>query len=124
MNKLRILIVDDDRPVRDALQMWFASNGFEADVAADGLEGLEKVRGAHYDAIVMDLEMPRMGGREAIEEIRALCPYVPIVVLTGYSADSPAALAAGASRILSKPARLKDLEAEVRALISAGSVNS
>ncbi len=122
MKTPRILIVDDDRAVREALQVWFSSKGFEADEAIDGLDGLDKARGGRYDAIIMDLEMPRMGGREAIEEIRAILPFIPIVVLTGFSLDSPSTLAAGANRILAKPVRLNNLENEVRALMSTGAV--
>ena len=114
MVKTRILIVDDDEPVRNALQRWFGLHGFEADVAEDGLDAIEKCEKREYDVILTDLEMPRMGGLEAMARIRGLLPGVPVVVLTGYSDVSSESVLSGAAKVLFKPLPLREIEKAVR----------
>ena len=118
MAKTRILIVDDDEPVRDALQRWFGLHGFEADVAEDGLEAVEKCGSGEYDVILMDLEMPRMGGLEAMARIRGLLPGVPVLVLTGYGDVSNQSVLSDASKVLFKPLPLREIEKAVRELLA------
>lgn len=117
MGKPRLLIVDDEHGIRAALDRWFSLRGFEVDQAADGREALECCRKKQYDIITMDLEMPKMGGLEAIPAIRKFQPRVPIVVLTGYVQDGGAALESGAAKVLTKPVRLRELEEELRGLL-------
>jgi CheY-like chemotaxis protein len=114
----RILIVDDEPGIRSAVGSWFTAKGFLVDTAADGIEAMEKCRACAYDLVTMDLEMPRMGGLEAIPAIKALYPTLPIVVLTGYVKNEESALSAGAARVLAKPLRLSHLEQEVRSVLS------
>ena len=112
-----LTVVDSTKPhitIRDALERWFSVRGFEADVAQDGAEGVKKAGAARYDAVVMDLEMPEMGGVEATREIKALDPELPIVAVSGFSESVAEVLEAGASKFPSKPLRLAELEAEVR----------
>ena len=113
MQPHRLLIVDDDPNVREALSRWFSMRGFHVTVAVDGLDALDKCRHAEYDLITLDLEMPRLSGLDAIEPIRELQPDATIVVLTGYAQDSDAALMRGAAKILLKPLRLTQLEEEL-----------
>lgn len=117
MSKPRILIVDDESTVRDALERWFSVRGFDADVARGGAEGVQKAGGERYAAVVMDLEMPEMGGVEATREIKALDPELPIVAVSGFSESVADVLEAGAAKFLSKPLRLAELEAEVRLIM-------
>ena len=114
MDKPCILVVDDEEHVRKALARWFRICGFDVDVADDGDVAVKMCTDTAYDIITMDLEMPRMGGVEAIDAIKHLHPDVPIIVLTGFSPDSEEAKNCGAAKILTKPLRLRDLEAEVR----------
>ncbi len=114
MNTPRILIVDDEASIRLALQRWFNVRGFVADEAASGEEAVVQCAENEYDVITMDLDMPGLGGEEAIAQIKKLHAKVPIVVLTGYPRNAAAALSNGAAKILTKPIRLKDLESEVR----------
>ena len=116
--KPRILIVDDESGIRAALSRWFKIRGFEVEEAENGLEAIEKCLENDYDVVTMDLEMPGMGGLEAIVVIKESYPALPIVVLTGYVRDSEAALNNGAAKVLTKPLRLKELEEEVRELLS------
>lgn len=115
--QFHILIVDDEPGIRSALGSWLTAKGFRVDTAVDGLEAMEKCRETAYDLITMDLEMPRMGGLEAIPAIKRIQPDVPIVVLTGYLKNEESALTAGAIRVLAKPLRLSHLEEEIRLVL-------
>ncbi len=117
MGKPQLLIVDDENGIRAALDRWFTLRGFQVDQAADGEEALDRCRRKQYDIITMDLEMPRMGGLDAILAIRKFQPRVPIVVLTGYVHDGDTALERGAAKVLTKPLRLRELEEELRGLL-------
>jgi len=113
----RLLIVDDDDCVRDALSRFFKLRGFEVDQARDGLEAVEKCAGHVYDLVTMDLEMPNMGGREAIERIRCIHPALPIIVLTGYTKLLDDRPIPGISGVLTKPVSLWKIDEEIHKLI-------
>lgn len=115
--QFHILIVDDEPGIRGALQNWFGAKGYRVDTASDGLEAIEKCRATVYDLVTMDLEMPRMGGMEAIPVIREFLPEIPIVVLTGFVRNEEQALSIGAVRVLGKPLRLSHLEEEIRRIL-------
>jgi len=121
MGKPAILIVDDEANIRGALFRWFEIRGFDVTSAADGLEAVSLCADNRYDVITMDLEMPRMGGIEALTAIRKTHPDVPILVVTGYARDAQRALNAGAIKVLTKPLRLRDLEDEVRGVLPLAS---
>lgn len=112
-----ILVVDDEEIIRRLLHRWFTKNGFHVDLAVDGQEAIEKWETGTYDLIVMDLEMPRMTGIEAIERIRGTDPNIPIIVLTGYTTHTHEGKAGLVNKYLIKPVRLNDLEIEVRKLV-------
>lgn len=113
----RLLVVDDEDYVRDALSRFLELRGFEVDQARDGLEAVEKCAGHVYDLVTMDLEMPNMGGREAIDRVRRLHPALPIIVLTGYAQLLDDRPIPGISGILAKPVSLWKIEEEIRKLI-------
>lgn len=119
MGKPAILIVDDEANIRGALLRWFQIRGFEVFSAADGLEAVELCEVNRFDVITLDLEMPRMGGIEALPRIRESHPDIPILVVTGFARDAQRALNAGAAKVLTKPLRLSDLENEVRSALDA-----
>jgi len=116
---MRILVVDDDRAVRESLRRSLAFNGFDVELAADGVEALEQVAGYRPDALVLDVMMPRLGGLEACRALRAAGDDVPILVLTARDAvaDRVAGLDAGADDYLPKPFALEELLARLRALL-------
>jgi two-component system, OmpR family, response regulator MprA len=116
---VRILVVDDDRAVRESLRRSLAFNGYEVDVAADGGEALERLRAERPDALVLDVMMPRVGGLETCRRLRADGDDVPILVLTARDsvADRVAGLDAGADDYLVKPFDLEELLARLRALL-------
>ncbi len=118
MSKPRLLIVDDEIAIRTALHRWFLLHEFDADCASNGLEAVNLCRINAYDLVTIDLDMPLMGGLEAIPLIREIHPQIPIVVLTGYAKDTGIALAKGAQRVCVKPLRLSELEAQVRSVLA------
>ena len=101
----RILIVDDDRFVREILKDLLRPTGDQLDEAADGQKALEKVRAAPPDLVLLDLFMPNVSGMQALREIREAAPNARVVVIS--SMDAPAlideAKASGASDFLVKP---------------------
>jgi len=116
--KPRILIVDDETGIRNALGRWFCIRGFHVDEAADGVEAVQKCRQGAYDVVTMDLEMPRMNGLEAIEAIGAMRPGMPVIILTGFLQEVEIGPDCRAARILTKPIRLQELEKHVRDVLS------
>ncbi|MBA2640950.1 MAG: response regulator transcription factor [Nocardioidaceae bacterium] len=120
---MRILVVDDDRAVRDSLRRSLQYNGYEVEVAADGAEALARVPAARPDAIVMDVMMPRLDGLETTRALRAAGSELPILVLTARDAvgDRVDGLDAGADDYLSKPFALDELLARLRALLRRAS---
>jgi len=120
----RILVVDDDRAVRDSLRRSLAFNGYQVDTATDGLEALEHVARSRPDALVLDVMMPRVGGLEACRRLRADGDDLPILVLTARDsvADRVAGLDAGADDYLVKPFDLEELLARLRALLRRSAV--
>jgi two-component system response regulator MprA len=116
---MRILVVDDDRAVRESLRRSLAFNGYQVDLASDGLAALEAVDAQRPDAMVLDVMMPRLDGLEVCRRMRAAGDELPILVLTARDAvsDRVAGLDAGADDYLPKPFALEELLARLRALL-------
>ncbi len=109
--KPRILVVDDDRGHRTMLRALLAGAGYEALEADDGDVGVDAVRTHPVDAVLLDLRMPRVGGIEALEAIKAARPDLPVIVLTAYASvdTAVAAMKKGAFDYLTKPVDATDL---------------
>ena len=118
-SKPRVLVVDDDRAVRDSLRRSLEFNGYDVVLAADGAEGLVAVGSHHPDVVVIDVMMPRLDGIETTRALRAAGNDVPILVLTARDAvgDRVEGLDAGADDYLTKPFALEELLARLRALL-------
>lgn len=114
----RILIVDDSRPFRQSLARFLEMEGFEVHEAEDGLSGLEQFRKLGPDLIVMDVNMPRMDGFEAVRRLREFS-VVPILILSGRNAemDRSVGLNCGANYYLCKPFSANELLARVQSLL-------
>ncbi|MFF3552344.1 response regulator transcription factor [Streptomyces tsukubensis] len=115
----RVLIVDDEPAVRDALKRSLAFEGYDTEVAVDGLDALGKAETYAPDLIVLDIQMPRMDGLTAARRIRAGGSTVPILMLTARDTvgDRVTGLDAGADDYLVKPFELDELFARIRALL-------
>ncbi len=85
-SKPRVLVVDDDRAVRDSLRRSLEFNGYEVLLAADGAEGLVAIGSQHPDVVVIDVMMPRLDGIETTRALRAAGNDVPVLVLTARDA--------------------------------------
>lgn len=117
--KPRVLVVDDDKAVRESLRRSLEFNGFEVSLAGDGAAALATIGSADPDVVIMDVMMPRLGGIETTRAMRAAGNDVPILVLTARDAvgDRVEGLDAGADDYLTKPFALAELLARLRALL-------
>lgn len=117
--KPRVLVVDDDRAVRESLRRSLEFNGYEVALAADGAEALAGIGSTHPDVVVLDVMMPRLDGIETTKALRKAGHDVPILVLTARDAvgDRVEGLDAGADDYLTKPFALQELLARLRALL-------
>ncbi|WEV27051.1 response regulator transcription factor [Streptomyces sp. 71268] len=119
----RILVVDDEPAVREALRRSLVFEGYEVVEAVDGLDALEKAEGRAPELIVLDVLMPRMDGLTAARRLRAARVTVPILMLTARDTvgDRVTGLDAGADDYLVKPFELDELLARIRALLRRSS---
>lgn len=115
----RILIIEDEEPMRMALADLLAAEGYRALTAADGESGLERALGEKPDLILLDVMMPRLDGFAVCAELRRLANAVPVLMLTakGQIEDRVHGLDAGADDYLVKPFSTDELLARVRALL-------
>jgi two-component system response regulator AtoC len=108
---MKILIVDDEKNLRQVLAIELATDGDEVDTAEDGVKALDLLEHAEYDVVLLDLNMPRLGGIEVLKKIRALDIPVEVIILTANTTVSVAveAMKLGAYDYLTKPFRLEEL---------------
>ncbi len=118
-DKPHVLVVDDDKAVRESLRRSLEFNGYVVALAGDGAEALAGIANHDPDVVVMDVMMPRLDGIEATKALRAAGNDVPILVLTARDAvgDRVDGLDAGADDYLTKPFALEELLARLRALL-------
>ena len=119
---MRILVVDDEPAVREAVERALRLDGYDVSLAADGLEALDNLGGGggrSPDAVVLDVLMPRVDGLELCRRMRGSGDRTPVLMLTARDAvaDRVAGLDAGADDYLVKPFALEELLARVRALL-------
>jgi len=114
-----ILLVDDDNSTRRALRVTLAGMGFTIVEAARGEEALSLVRVAWFDGVLLDVEMPGMGGIETCRSIRHALARLPILILSVKDSedDKVAALDAGADDYITKPFQLRELTARLRSAV-------
>jgi two-component system KDP operon response regulator KdpE len=114
-----LLIVDDERSIRLSLRTILSNFGFVVVEAARGEEALSLVRSAEFDAVLLDINMPGMGGIDVCRLMRKTSPRLPIVMLTVQDAEDRKveALDAGADDYITKPFQLRELTARLRAAV-------
>jgi len=115
----RVLVVDDDRAVRESLRRSLEFNGYTVTLAHDGAEALASIGQLAPDALVIDVMMPRLDGIETTRVLRSAGNDLPILVLTARDSvgDRVEGLDAGADDYLTKPFALEELLARLRALL-------
>jgi DNA-binding NtrC family response regulator len=111
MDEARVLIVDDEAEFLDSIGERLRNRGFQVDTALSGSEGLQKVQGNIYDAIVLDLMMPDMDGLQTMEKALEKKPELQVILLTGHATLEKGleAMKGGALDFLEKPADLDSL---------------
>jgi two-component system response regulator MprA len=122
---MRILVVDDEPAVRDAVRRALVLSGYEVEQAGDGDEALAALAAAAPDAVVLDVLMPGVDGLEVCRRLRAAGDRTPVLMLTARDAvaDRVTGLDAGADDYLVKPFALEELLARLRALLRRGAAN-
>jgi DNA-binding response OmpR family regulator len=120
---MRLLVVEDYSPLRDALAAYLREEGCAVDAAIDGEEGWWHAKDAVYDAIILDRQLPRLSGDEILNRLRQAGRRDPVLMLTarGEVPDRIAGLEAGADDYVVKPVALPELLARVKALIRRSS---
>lgn len=115
----RILVVEDDRAVQKALRRLFESEGYGVESAFDGVAGVAAFRTATPSAVVLDLRLPKMSGRDVCREIKERAPSLPIIILSAASdvVDKVLLLELGADDYVTKPFSPRELLARVRAAV-------
>ena len=113
-----VLVIDDDRGLRDLLAEYLAGRGLRVDTAPDGEEGLRRIRAGSFDLIVLDIMMPGLDGLETTRQIRTFSS-IPIIMLTarGDEMDRIVGLELGADDYLSKPFNPRELLARIQAVL-------
>src|ERR687886_2147066 len=116
---MRILVVDDEPSVRDALDRALRMEGYKVQLAADGEQALDALATSPPDAVVLDILMPAPDGLEVCRRLRAAGDRVPVLMLTARDAiaDRVRGLDAGADDYLVKPFALEEMLARLRALL-------
>jgi CheY-like chemotaxis protein len=123
----RILVVDDQLPVRNAIKVALEHEGHTVIVAEGGSAGLNAIEAFAFDLVIVDLIMPGMDGLESIRTFRENAPRVPVIAMSGYAFHGGSsdrdyfrmALELGASRCLQKPIRPRDLVEAVEAFCAS-----
>lgn len=114
-----VLIVEDDPSIRRGLRATLSALGFRVGEASSGEDALRLLHAVPYDAVLMDLNMPGMGGMEACRRVRHQYPHISILVVTVRDTedDTVQALDAGADDYVIKPFQIRELTARIRAAI-------
>ena len=112
MGHARVLVVDDEEDVRDALRDGLTTCGHKVQSAADGPEALEKIRNSQFDIAIIDLKMPRMDGIELLKSMKSIDHNIDAVMLTAFATVGSAvsALKLGAFDYLTKPTRIEEID--------------
>jgi two-component system KDP operon response regulator KdpE len=117
--EIRILVVDDESAIRRALRPPLLELGFQVAEASRGEEALQLLRAGAYDVVLLDVNMPGIGGTETLRRIRAFAPRLPILMLTvrDQEEEKVAALDLGADDYVTKPFSTRELIARIRAAV-------
>jgi two-component system KDP operon response regulator KdpE len=116
---IRILVVDDEPAIRRALRPPLVELGFQVAEASRGEEALQLLRTGNVDAVLLDVNMPGIGGIETLRRIRTFAPRLPILMLTvrDQEEDKVEALESGADDYVTKPFSTRELIARIRAAV-------
>ncbi|MGB8590351.1 MAG: response regulator transcription factor [Candidatus Acidiferrales bacterium] len=119
---MRVLIIEDEQKVADFIKKGLQQEGYAVDVTRDGQQGAEQAVNIDYDAVILDLMLPKLPGLDVLPIIRARRLTLPVLILTakGSLEDKVKGLDSGASDYLVKPFAFAELSARIRALLRRG----
>jgi two-component system response regulator HydG len=114
--RLRVLVVDDDQAIREALSRTLEKMGYEVVLAEDGQVGLDRLRAGAIHIALVDLQMPKLSGQELLKAARTIAPDVEVIVITGHGTveDAVEAMKDGAYDFITKPFKRVQLERTIR----------
>ena len=115
---MRILLAEDERSLSRAVVVLLEKNNYSADAVYDGAEALEYLAAENYDAVILDIMMPKMDGLTVLRKLRERGSHVPVLMLTAKSEveDKVAGLDTGANDYLTKPFATAELLARIRVM--------
>jgi DNA-binding response OmpR family regulator len=115
----RVLVVDDEPDIRETLTDLLAADGYEVSTAVDGADALSRVVAQRPNLVLLDVDMPRLRGVEALVAIRALSPTTRVIMMSGKADldEAKRALAAGAFDYVTKPFDLAYLDRAIRTAV-------
>ena len=110
--KQKILIVDDEKPICDLIDMNLSAAGYQCKSVQDGLAAIDLIEQEVFDLILLDIKMPEMNGIDALKEIRKFDQDIPIIMQSAYAFenDMEAARQAGSNGFVTKPINIKELK--------------
>jgi DNA-binding response OmpR family regulator len=122
----RVLIVEDEAAIAEAIEYALRGEGYEVEIAWDGIEGLEQTRSRDFDLLILDLMLPGLTGIEICRRLRAEGATVPIVMLTAKASELERVLGLelGADDYVTKPFSMPELVARIRALLRRRELDS
>ena len=115
-----ILIIEDEKEIRDGLAEVLEDAGFLVDSAENGQQGLEKIGKKDFDVIVTDLIMPVVGGMEVLRETKRIKSHTRVILITAFATIDNAveAMKAGASDYITKPFRIDEVQTKIRKVLA------
>ncbi|MGZ3837851.1 MAG: response regulator transcription factor [Flavisolibacter sp.] len=119
MDERRILLVEDEQKIADTLKLGLGENGYQVEVAYDGIIGLKLYEKYPFHLVILDINLPGINGYELCKTIRARDPHIPIIMLTALSSlnDKIEGYDAGADDYIVKPFEFRELQMKIRVLL-------
>jgi two-component system response regulator PilR (NtrC family) len=114
--KGKILVVDDERSMREILEIFLKSEGYNVSAANNGESALETMKHDHFDLIITDMKMPKVGGLELLKNVKEICPDTVVVIITAFGTTESAveAMKLGAFDYITKPFQMDDIRLVVK----------
>lgn len=125
-NQPKILVIDDDKEIRDLFKWMLEASGYNVEFGTDGVHGLKKFNEMNPDLVFLDIKMPRMDGFETLKQMKKIDPKgkCPVLVITGFVDNSRLVdmLNCGARDYICKPFNINELTGKIEAILGSARV--